>query len=264
MAVNSPLSTTNGIINITSGTGTISIAADMVPKTLNLGNQAGNTLVNIHAGTSGVAIAAVDGPINVTSGTGAINVGTDAGEKVVTIGSTTGASGIVMQIGTGGFQIPAAASSGAATFDSNGFITNATTDDSQIGYVLTSNGSGTPPSFAPSSSETWVTVSETGITLNPSTGYIVSNESGSPVNMTLPLTSLVGQKIYIQGNNVSGFQISQNDGQSVSIGTSTSTVGSSGSVASSSGKDSIVLVCIAEDTEWASLGAPLSSGFVFV
>lgn len=264
MAVNSPLSTTNGEINITSGTGTISIAADMVPKTLNLGNQSGNTLVNINAGTSGVAIAAADGPINVTSGTGDISIGTDAGEKTVTIGSTTGASGVVVQLGTGGFQIPAAAFSGAATFNDSGFIENATTPNETLGYVLTSNGAGTPPSFAPIASESWVPIVDAGATLVAGTGYIINNESGSPVNLTLPLVSVVGQKIYIQGNNISGFQVSQNEDQSVSIGTSTTTVGSLGKITSSSGKDSIVLVCISANTAWASLGAPLSSGFVFV
>lgn len=128
MAINSPLSTTNGIINITSGTGTISIAADPVQKILNLGNATGNTTVNINAGTNGLLQTATGpilldaaGVIELNSSAAAIsigndavaqaiNVGTGAAARTITIGNASGATALVMNAGSGGISMTSASS----------------------------------------------------------------------------------------------------------------------------------------------------------
>lgn len=123
MAINSPLSTTNGVINITSGTGTISIGADAVAKTLNLGNSTGATAVVINSGTGGIAAASTGaflmdaaGALELNSSAGvisigndavaqAINVGTGAAARVITIGNVSGASTVNVNSGTGGINM---------------------------------------------------------------------------------------------------------------------------------------------------------------
>jgi len=105
MAINSPLSTTNGVINITSGTGTISIGADAVAKTLNLGNSTGATAVVLNSGTGGIAAASTGaflmdaaGVLEINSSAGAISIGNDAVAQAINIG--TGAAARNITIGT--------------------------------------------------------------------------------------------------------------------------------------------------------------------
>ena len=89
-------------------------------------------------------------------------------------------------------------------------------------------------------------------------GYIC-NGSGS-LNMTLPLTSSVGNVIQVS-NMQNGFTIVQNAGQSIQFTTGTTTVGAGGSISSNNNGDSITMECSVADTQWlayASVGNGLT------
>lgn len=106
------------------------------------------------------------------------------------------------------------------------------------------------------------TVSGTSQTMNDEGLYIADN--ASLVTLTLPTTASAGTIIRIIGLGAGGWTIAQNSGQSIVVGTSTSTVGTGGSVSSSSQYDSVQLMCIVADTTWTTMTKPLSTGLVVV
>ena len=92
-------------------------------------------------------------------------------------------------------------------------------------------------------------------------GYVTDNALG--VTYTLPLTSAVGSRLEVVGAPGAGnWTIAQNAGQSIQVGTSTSTVGVGGSVASSDPSDSIILICTVVDTVWTTLSGPQSAALI--
>lgn len=79
---------------------------------------------------------------------------------------------------------------------------------------------------------------------------------GTLVTYTLPATAAVGTEIDIAGLGAGGWQVNQNAGQSIHVGSVTSTVGAGGSIASSNQYDSVRLICLVANTEWSVLGGP--------
>lgn len=123
----------NQAVDITSGTGTIGLGADLVAHTINIGNATGATAVSITSGTGSVNLASTgtgdiiinsddtllldaDGVLELNSSAGVIsigndadaqniNIGTGAAARVITIGNVTGASQVVLNSGTAGVAI---------------------------------------------------------------------------------------------------------------------------------------------------------------
>lgn len=123
--------------------------------------------------------------------------------------------------------------------------------------ITITNGAGTITISATGSSGfIWTVVSGTSQAMSSNNGYI-SNNAGL-VTFTLPASSAVGDEAAVVGKGTGGWLIQCGVGQTVVIGSSTTT--SAGSVASTHAKDSIYLVCTASNTEWTVLGAPQSSG----
>jgi hypothetical protein len=109
----------------------------------------------------------------------------------------------------------------------------------------------------------WTVVSSATQAMSPNAGYIMNN-GASLVTLTLPSTAAAGSIIAIQGASSGGWSISQNAGQTINIGSSASTTGTGGSVASTNAHDSMLLVCTVANTNFACLGAPQSSGLTIV
>lgn len=93
-------------------------------------------------------------------------------------------------------------------------------------------------------------------------GYITSNNV-SRVLLTLPTISDIGDEIAISPLGSAGWGIVQGAGQSVQIGTVTSTVGATGSVSSRTGTDSVRLVCNVVNSGWTTSGGPQGSLDIF-
>ena len=100
---------------------------------------------------------------------------------------------------------------------------------------------------------TWnqVTVNTTMVSGN---GYQIN--TGSNINLLLPPVSSFGDEIEIVGFGGGLWTITQGTGQSVSVGAANSTIGTSGSVAATTGSDGIILTCMQDNLLWANVSAP--------
>ena len=101
---------------------------------------------------------------------------------------------------------------------------------------------------------TWTDVTGTTQAMTADNGYFANN--AGTVTFTLPVTAAAGTVLAVMGKGAGGWAIAQNVGQSIVIGSLTSTIGVGGSIASTNAMDSIYLTCITADTVWSTLGAP--------
>ena len=95
---------------------------------------------------------------------------------------------------------------------------------------------------------TWsvITANQTAAVNN---GYIC-NKAGT-LALALPASSAVGDIIEVTGiNTATGWQITQAAGQQIFFGTSSTTLGATGTLTSSNIRDSIKMVCVAANTTW--------------
>jgi hypothetical protein len=100
----------------------------------------------------------------------------------------------------------------------------------------------------------WTVVTGTTQAMAVNSGYI-SNNAGL-VTLTLPSTAAVGSIIQMQGLGAGGWQIAQNASQLIHIGSSVTTTGTSGFLASTNQYDSLTLLCVVANTTFCVLGGP--------
>lgn len=121
------------------------------------------------------------------------------------------------------------------------------------GTGITINQSGATITISTSGSGlSWTEVTGTSQAMAVDSGYIANNVG--LVTLTLPASSSVGDVIYIVGKGSGGWAVAQGAGQTINIGSSPTTVGVSGSLASTNQFDSVQLVCTEADTTWTTLG----------
>jgi len=121
--------------------------------------------------------------------------------------------------------------------------------------ISISNGAGTitisatgPGGFS------WNEITGTSQTMTVNNGYIANN--GGLVTLTLPSSSAVGDELAILGKGAGGWAIAQGSGQQIHVGSSATTAGAGGSLASTNQYDSIYLICTVANTTWTCEGAP--------
>lgn len=101
----------------------------------------------------------------------------------------------------------------------------------------------------------WAEVTESGTPENPTqmvanNGYLTNNDTAM-VNLRLPTTSNLADRIKISNKGAMGFIIRQNAGQQIHFLTQSSTPGTSGTISSSTNRYiGITLRCITANTEW--------------
>lgn len=120
------------------------------------------------------------------------------------------------------------------------------------GQVLTSAGAGALPVWAAVSANPfpWSVVTGAAQALANNSGYI-SNAASGGVTYTLPSTAAVGTEIRITGlASGSGWILDQNALQSIQIGSSATTVGVGGSLASTDNNDTLELICAVANLTW--------------
>lgn len=101
---------------------------------------------------------------------------------------------------------------------------------------------------------TWTDVTGTSQAMAIDNGYTANN--AGLVTLTLPLTATYGTSISVLGKGAGGWLIAQNAGQSIRLGSNTTTIGVTGSLASTNAGDSINLICTTANTVWTVQGAP--------
>lgn len=120
--------------------------------------------------------------------------------------------------------------------------------------ITIANGAGTITISGTGGGLTWTVVTGTTQAAAVNNGYIANN--AGTVTVTLPATSAVGSVVAVTGiNNDTGWVIAQNGGNQIFFGTSSTTAGAGGSLASTHTFDSVHLLCTAANTNWTVLNA---------
>lgn len=184
-------------------------------------------------GDSGVATAA-SGTVTVTGGT---------------TGLTTSGSGATLTLT--GTLVVANGGTGAATLTAHGVVlgegTSAVniTAAGAVGTVLAGAGASTDPSFV-ALSELNIVNNTTGTVASPTSIVVettyIANEASVTTGFLLPATAVQGQRFTIIGNGPGGWQIQQNASQGIKVANIATTVGTAGSLSSTSAYGSITLV----------------------
>lgn len=214
--------------------------------------------------TGGLVLLTAGAVVNIYSGTGTIsisddaaattvNIATGAAAKALTIGSTNTTSSVTINTGSGGITIPSFTTTGALVSDASGVITDANASTS--GFVLTSNGAGSAPSFQAASAGGLAKVDQTATTLTLAVNTIYSMNSGSLITGTLPATSAFGDIIQIVGYGTGGWRINQNASQVIHFGAVDTTTGTGGRLLSTYRYDQVTLFCSVANTDWVVTGS---------
>jgi hypothetical protein len=116
------------------------------------------------------------------------------------------------------------------------------------------NGTGSITLNATGLGVSWTVVTGTTQAAAVNSGYIANN--AGLVTITLPATSAVGDAVIVTGiNNNTGWKVAQNAGNQIFFGTSSTTSGTGGSLASSQTRDTVHLVCMTANATWNVVSA---------
>jgi hypothetical protein len=109
--------------------------------------------------------------------------------------------------------------------------------------------------FAPISTTgiSWSVVTGTTQAASVNSGYATNN--AALVTVTLPATAAVGSRIRISGMGAGGWLLAQNALQLIHFGTSVTTTGTGGSLASTAQYDTLEILCLVADTEFVVLSS---------
>lgn len=140
-------------------------------------------------------------------------------------------NGQVMIGSTGGTPAPATLTAGAGI----------TIGNAANSITISGGGSG----------YTWTEVTGTSQNMAVNNGYIANNVA--LVTLTLPATASVGDTIILQGKGTGLYRIAQNAGQTIHFGSSDTSTGAGGSLTATNRYDSIELICIVANTDFAVL-----------
>ena len=246
---------TGGNITLVNGNNVSSLSGSVSHITLNLtgttnhaiqlGNSSGS-LSSLALGSSGQALISA-------------GAGSDPAFGTLTVpGGGTGATtltGVLIGNGTSAITGNAVVQYNVLVGGASNAITSIAPNTS--GYVLTSNGASANPTFQAlpnPASFTWNSVAGTSQTLATLNGYV--NQNAGLTTFSLPGTASFGDVFAIAGVGSGGWTISQGSGQSIIVGTATSTTGLAGSVSSTLASDTIYLLCVTANTtfkafQWA-------------
>lgn len=100
----------------------------------------------------------------------------------------------------------------------------------------------------------WTEVTGVSQNMDVNNGYVANN--AGLVTLTLPATANIGDSVIVQGKGAGLFKIAQNAGQTIHFGSSDTTTGAGGSLTATNRYDSIELLCITTNTDWAVLTGP--------
>ena len=271
---------TVGLNNVAIGSEAISTATNPA-NCIAIGYSAGSAWAtyetsNIAIGHTGVA--AESNVIHLGGGTGSsagkqnkcfisgiynISVGATAGVNITDstdqIGTISGTTGQVLQGGTkpafSTATYPSTVSKGDVLIASADEVVDVVSGAVTAGYVLTSNGTGTVPSFQEASSGgmEWNSVSGSTQAIAVNNGYIPTNTALT--TLTLPATAALGSTVAVAGYGSGGWKLAQNSGQLILFGAYSTTSGTSGALFSSTPTDVVTLLCIVADTTWTVISA---------
>ena len=194
--------------------------------------------MTVAAPDSGVALTITDGGLTVTSGTTTITPFATAAAGMVTKAVTTGALGYLDNPAVDGQVLVSASDASEPVWASITAGSN----------ITVTPGTHTIEIAATASELQWTVETDAAFNMAVNNGYICNK--GTLVTATLPAAATVGQIINITGIGAGGWLVAQNASQMIHFGTSTTTTGVAGSLASTADRDAIEFICVVEDLEF--------------
>lgn len=127
--------------------------------------------------------------------------------------------------------------------------------------ITITNGSGSISISSNAAGISWVDATDSSISMDTNRGYITNRGGG--VTYSLPSTASLGDILHVVGKN-GDWSITQATGQIIYMGTSSSTLGSGGSISSSHEGDCVTLRCITPGslTSWRIVNSIGNVSFV--
>lgn len=151
---------------------------------------------------------------------------------------TTNATGVITPIAVTDGQLAIGSSAGAPLAGTLTAGTGIAITNGHNSITVASNGA-----------SVWVDQTSASVTMAVNTGY-TSDDGASLVTFTLPATSSIGDSVEINGKGSGGWIIAQAAGQQIHVGNLQTTLGATGTLASSNQYDCIKLRCLTANTIW--------------
>lgn len=146
-----------------------------------------------------------------------------------------------------------ALTNGQLAIGNTGNDPSAATITAGVGISIT-NGAGSITVAGVGGGLSWAVVTGTTQAAAINSGYIANN--AGLVTVTLPSTSAVGSVVAVTGmNNATGWKVAQNAGNQIFFGTSSTTAGAGGSLASTNIYDTVYLLCVTANANWIATGS---------
>ena len=146
---------------------------------------------------------------------------------------------------SGGLGTSTAPSAGQIPIGTSGGVYTPAAINSGTGIVV-ANSSGSITISATGGGLSWSTSSGASVSTAIDNGYISGNAAQS--TFTLPATAAIGSVVAIEGLGAGGWILAANTGQTIKIGTSTTS--SAGSLTSAAASDNVYVTCIVADLTW--------------
>ena len=112
--------------------------------------------------------------------------------------------------------------------------------------ITVTNSSGAITVSATGAGSAWSTVAGTTQAVAVNNGYISGNAGAT--TFTLPATAAIGSFVAVEGLGAGGWILTANTGQTIKIGTSTTS--SAGTLTSAAASDNVYVRCIVANTTW--------------
>lgn len=258
------LSPSRGGTGVNNGTSTFTIGGNfsMVGAFTFAGTLTGNTAVTfptsgILATTSQLPTPAALTEVNDTNVTLTLG-GTPATALLQAVSLTMGWAG-TLAVGRGGLGVGTTPTNGQIPIG-NGTNYTVATLTAGTGTTIT-NGTGTI-TIASNGANPWVDETGSSVTMTTNTGY-TADDGATLVTLTLPTTSAIGDWVEVNGKGAGLWKIAQAASQQIHIGTSATTSGTGGSLASVNQFDNVRLRCLTANTIWTVVSQQ-SSGLTIV
>ena len=111
---------------------------------------------------------------------------------------------------------------------------------------ITTTGSGSTLTISSTGNVAWIDVTAATQTRAVNVGYTANR--ATLITFTLPSTAAYGSTLKVLGKGSGGWKIAQNAGQTIVMGSASTTAGVTGSISSSNQYDAIELICTVADT----------------
>lgn len=254
------LATANSATLVTNASGVPAWTASMTDGQVLIGVTGGTPILGTLTAGTNVSIVNAAGSITINAtGRGTVNSGNQfelayyATTGTQISGLTTQNSSALVTDASGQPAWLSSLTNGQLIIGNTGGTPTAATLTAGSGISI-ANAGGSITISGTGGGYSWTEVTGTSQAMAVNNGYIANN--AGLVTLTLPATASVGDTVTVQGKGAGLFRIAQNAGQTIHFGSRDTTTGAGGYLEATQRYDSVELLCITANTDWAVYTAP--------